>query len=125
MYVVLLAPDSGPFWFLVFFMLLAATGAGLLLLAMRLAPRGRGLLKEETYESGQVPPGGKRVRLAMQYFSFLLLFLVFDVVAMFLFAWGASYYSFAPSQSVYAIILLILLLPPIYLTLRVAKSVGV
>ncbi len=122
---VLLAPDSGPFWFLVFFMLLAATGAGLLLLAMRLAPRGRGLLKEETYESGQVPPGGKRVRLAMQYFSFLLLFLVFDVVAMFLFAWGFSFFGYGQLQSAYMVLLLLFLLPPIYLTLRVARNVGV
>jgi NADH:ubiquinone oxidoreductase subunit 3 (subunit A) len=121
----LLAPDSGPFLFLVFFLLLAAGGVGLLLLAFRLSPRGRGLLKEETYESGQVPPGSKRVRLAMQYFTFLLLFLVFDVVAMFLFAWGFSFYSFGQLKSVYMLLLLVFLLPPIYLTLRVARNVGV
>lgn len=116
---------SGPFWFAVLLLLGAAGGLVFYLVAFILAPRSRSPIKEETFESGQLPPGGKRVRLVMQYFSFLLLFLIFDVVSMFLFAWGASYYNFTFDQSIYAVILLLLLLPPIYLTLRVAKSVGV
>ncbi|MEM0117700.1 MAG: NADH-quinone oxidoreductase subunit A [Conexivisphaerales archaeon] len=117
--------DGGPFWFAVFLLIGAAGGLLFYLVAFILAPRARSPIKEETFESGQIPPGGKRVRLVMQYFSFLLLFLIFDVVSMFLYVWGASYLNFSPSQSVYALILLLLLLPPIYLTLKVAKSVGV
>lgn len=117
--------DGGPFWFAVFLLLGIAAGILFYLVAFILAPRKSSLLKEETFESGQIPPGGKRVRLVMQYFAFLLLFLIFDVVSMFLYAWGASFLTFTPSDSIYVLILLLLLLPPIYLTLKVARSVGV
>jgi NADH:ubiquinone oxidoreductase subunit 3 (subunit A) len=117
--------EGGPFWFAVFFLLLVAGGILFYLLAFRLAPRKQTTLKQETFESGQIPPGGKRARLVMQYFSFLLLFLIFDVVAMFMFAWGFAFFSYGWQQGVYFLLLLLFLLPSIFLTLRVAKNVGV
>lgn len=47
-------------------------------------------MKLATFEAGQVPQGDARIHLLMQYYPFLLIFVIADVVSMFLFAWGAS-----------------------------------
>ncbi len=116
---------DGSFWFLVYLLLLLTTGLVLYSVSFALAPRVRSPLKEETFESGQIPPGGKRVRLVMQYFIFLLLFMIFDVVSMLLFAWGYAFFDYGPAGSAYPVLLLFFLVPPIYLTLKVARQVGV
>jgi len=40
--------------------------------------------RDMPFESGQVPQGEGRHRLVMQYYPYLLMFVVFDVVGMFL-----------------------------------------
>lgn len=41
-------------------------------------------------ECGQVPSGAGRTHFMMQYYAYILMFVVFDVVAIFLYAWGSS-----------------------------------
>ena len=41
-------------------------------------------------ECGQVPTGEGRTHFMMQYYAYVLMFVVFDVMAIFLYAWGAS-----------------------------------
>ena len=41
-------------------------------------------------ECGQVPSGEGRTHFMMQYYAYILMFVVFDVVAIFLYAWGSS-----------------------------------
>ena len=41
-------------------------------------------------ECGQVPSGEGRTHFMMQYYAYILMFVVFDVMAIFLFAWGTS-----------------------------------
>jgi NADH:ubiquinone oxidoreductase subunit 3 (subunit A) len=53
------------------------------------APRNRTPMKLATFEAGQVPTGDARVHLLMQYYAYLLVFVIFDVVSMFLFAWAS------------------------------------
>ena len=54
------------------------------------APRNPTPMKRATFEAGQVPTGDARVHLLMQYYPYLLIFVVLDVVSIFLFAWAAS-----------------------------------
>jgi NADH:ubiquinone oxidoreductase subunit 3 (subunit A) len=54
------------------------------------APRNRTPMKLATFEAGQVPTGDARVHLLLQYYPYLLIFVIFDVVSMFLFAWAAT-----------------------------------
>jgi NADH-quinone oxidoreductase subunit A len=54
------------------------------------APRNRTPMKLATFEAGQVPSGDARVHLLMQYYAYLLVFVIFDVVSMFLFAWASA-----------------------------------
>jgi NADH:ubiquinone oxidoreductase subunit 3 (subunit A) len=53
-----------------------------------LAPREPGYLKSRTYECGEEPIGTPWVRFRISYYVFALLFVVFDVEAVFLFPWA-------------------------------------
>ena len=43
--------------------------------------------KRATYESGEVPTGGTRIRFNIQYYMVALLFVVFDIETVLLFPW--------------------------------------
>ena len=43
------------------------------------------------FETGQVPQGAGKLHFMMQYYAYLLMFIVFDVLGMFLYAWAAAY----------------------------------
>ena len=47
--------------------------------------------KETTYESGVEPTGGGWVQFHVRYYLYALLFVIFDVEAIYLFPWAASY----------------------------------
>jgi NADH-quinone oxidoreductase subunit A len=55
------------------------------------APKKPNPVKGLPFETGQVPVGAGKMHYMMQYYSYLLMFLVFDVMAMFLYAWAAAY----------------------------------
>ncbi len=44
-------------------------------------------------ECGQVPSGEGRSHFMMQYYSYILMFVVFDVMSIFLYAWGSTFFS--------------------------------
>ena len=50
-------------------------------------------------ECGQVPSGEGRSHFMMQYYSYILMFVVFDVMSIFLYAWGASLFSISRSAT--------------------------
>jgi NADH-quinone oxidoreductase subunit A len=56
-----------------------------------LAPRRPNPIKNARFECGQPPVGAGKMHFMMQYYAYLLMFLVFDVLAMFLYAWAAAY----------------------------------
>jgi len=56
-----------------------------------LAPRRPNPIKNAPFECGQVPVGAGKMHFMMQYYSYLLMFIVFDVLSMFLYAWAAAY----------------------------------
>ena len=76
--------------------------------------------RDMPFESGQVPQGEARHRLVMQYYPYLLMFVVFDVVAMFLFAWGISFTTLRLDSSFPVILFLILLAAPLGYALHLA-----
>ena len=55
------------------------------------APRRPNPIKNAPFECGQVPQGGGKMHFMMQYYAYLLMFIVFDVLGMFLYAWAAAY----------------------------------
>lgn len=74
-------------------LLLAAVGFAVapLLVARVIAPRKRSPVKGDPYECGVLTLGETWVRFRIQYYIFALLFVVFDVEAVFLFPWAAGY----------------------------------
>ena len=72
---------------------MAATAPALLISRM-ISPRKRNNpVKFLPMECGQVPSGAGRTHFMMQYYPFVLMFVVFDVIAIFLYAWGSSIMS--------------------------------
>ncbi|UPV99591.1 NADH-quinone oxidoreductase subunit A [Halorussus gelatinilyticus] len=47
--------------------------------------------KTATYESGEVPTGGTRIRFNIQYYMVALLFVVFDIETVLIFPWTVIY----------------------------------
>ena len=41
-------------------------------------------------ECGPVPSGAGRTHFMMQYYAYILMFVIFDVMAIFLYAWGSA-----------------------------------
>ncbi len=46
-------------------------------------------LKAETYECGEIPYGTARVQFSIQYYTFALMFVIFDIEALMMFPWAA------------------------------------
>jgi NADH-quinone oxidoreductase subunit A len=70
--------------------LLVGTALALILVTLPrwLAPREPSDLKSSTYECGEVPVGEPWIRFRVAYYIFALIFVVFDVEAVFLYPWA-------------------------------------
>ncbi len=75
---------------------LLAAGTGCLLVvtaiigAKLLAPYAPGREKATPYECGMLPIGRVRTQIHIRYYIYAILFLLFDVEAVFLFPWAVS-----------------------------------
>jgi NADH-quinone oxidoreductase subunit A len=102
-----------------FLLILAMAGFGALfavpviIIPALFAPKNPTPMKRATFEAGQVPSGDARVHLFMQYYAYLLIFVVFDVVSMFLFAWAFATLSLL-ATAVIGAFLAIIFIPTAY-----------
>jgi NADH-quinone oxidoreductase subunit A len=64
-----------------------ALAAGLLTVSYLLGKRVRNRVKDMPYESGIVPTGDARQRFSVKFFLVGMLFILFDIEAIFLFPW--------------------------------------
>jgi len=87
----------------------ALMGIGMLVVPLVFAPRKPNPVKSETFECGQLPIGEARVRLVMRYYPYLLMFVVFDVMSLFLYAWALSYRQYVLEASVPVLIFIAVL----------------
>jgi len=61
-----------------------------LVISRMIAPRTKSNpVKFLPMECGQVPSGAGRTHFMMQYYAYILMFVIFDVMAIFLYAWGS------------------------------------
>ena len=68
-----------------------AVMAPALVISRMISPRKRSNpVKCLPMEGGPVPSGERRTHFMMQYYPYILMFVVFDVMAIFLYAWGVS-----------------------------------
>ena len=68
-----------------------AAMAPALVISRMISPRKRSNpVKFLPMECGQVPSGEGRTHFMMQYYPYVLMFVIFDVMAIFLYAWGST-----------------------------------
>ena len=83
-------PNSYPelyFPVLVQALLAMALAAGLLTVSFLLGKRVRNRVKDMPYESGIVPTGDARRRFSVKFYLVAMLFILFDIEAIFLYPW--------------------------------------
>ena len=83
--------------------------AGALIGNYILAPRHSSRIKALTYECGMLPIGRSRSQVHFRYYLFAILFLIFDIEAVFLFPWAVTFVDIGES-AFYEMLVFILIL---------------
>ncbi len=80
-------------WFpvLVQVLIAAALAAGLIGASALLGKRARSPLKDTPYESGMSPVGSARERFSVKFYLVGMIFILFDIEAVFLYPWAVVY----------------------------------
>lgn len=73
-----------------YFLAVLAVVATMLLLPRALAQTRPGRYTGEPFESGVVPVGDIHIRFAVQYYPVAIFFVIFDLEAVFLYAWAVA-----------------------------------
>ena len=87
-------PTSYPeIYFPVLVQIIVAAGvaAALVTISMLLGKRGRSPLKDTPYESGMAPVGSARERFSVKFYLVGMIFILFDIEAVFLYPWAVVY----------------------------------
>src|SRR3954466_6962996 len=74
----------------VYFSLVLLLVGGMLVVSYYLGQRHVERATNEPYESGIVPEGSARVRLSAKFYLVAMFFVIFDLEAVFLFAWAVA-----------------------------------
>jgi NADH-quinone oxidoreductase subunit A len=80
-----------------------------LLIAWALRPKKTNPFKQETYESGMPTIGDTWVRFKVQYYIYALIFVVFDIEAVFLFPFAVALDQLPLYALVWALVFMLLL----------------
>jgi NADH-quinone oxidoreductase subunit A len=88
-------------------MLLAA---GLITVSYLLGKRVKNRVKDMPYESGIVPTGDARQRFSVKFYLVGMLFILFDIEAIFLYPWAVVYRELMMSGFVEMLVFVILIL---------------
>jgi NADH-quinone oxidoreductase subunit A len=92
------AAQFSPIIYMLGFGLLVSIPA--IVISRLISPRRRyNPVKFLPMECGQVPSGAGRTHFMMQYYAYILMFVVFDVMAIFLYIWGVSLFSLPRSAT--------------------------
>ena len=76
---------------LLFFLFLAvAVPAVLVVLSRLIGNRTHGAVKDMPYECGNLPSGSSRQRFSVKFYLVAVLFILFDVEAVFLYPWAVT-----------------------------------
>lgn len=93
-----MSEDYAMNWIAVF--LLGGVGLaailGMFLISFLVAPKRKSLAKEMPYECGIEPAPHRWSQINIRYYVFAILFLIFDVEAVFLFPWAVIFLKSSP-----------------------------
>jgi len=97
----------------IFEIVVVITTAPLLVFGWLMGAKGRNPIRDAPFESGQTRLGEARLRYMMQYYPYLIMFVAFDVIAMFLFTWGLVFAALPFAQDYLFLVFLIVLVTPL------------
>ena len=87
----LLTSDFTGYLSLLFFIALAvAVAGGLITISRLIGNRTHGVIKDMPYECGNLPTGSPRQRFSVKFYLVAVLFILFDVEAVFLYPWAIT-----------------------------------
>lgn len=87
-YITRFAPET---WALGIYVAAVFAVVGIMIgLSWVLGGRNHGRAKTEPFESGVVPTGGARLRISAKFYLVAMFFVIFDLEAVFLYAWAVS-----------------------------------
>ena len=112
------APVNGSLlWpLLVYFGLILIVATGMLALSYLLGERHRERATGEPYESGMPPTGSARLRVSAKFYLVAMFFVIFDLEAIFLFAWAVTFRELGwAGYAVMVVFVFVLLVALIYL----------
>ena len=81
-------------------------------------PNNDNALKNSTYECGEIPVGEAHSPFHFQYYMFAILFVVFDLVVVFLILWVQAYLSLQVSAKVIMMLFLLITLLGLWYAFR-------
>lgn len=85
------AMDSTEYWpFAVYAALVVLVAAGMLGVSALLGQRHKDRATDEPYESGIAATGNARLRMSIRFYLVAILFVIFDIEAIYIFAWAVS-----------------------------------
>ena len=81
-------------------------------------PNNENALKNSTYECGEVPVGEAHIQFHYQYYMFAILFVVFDLVVVFLILWVQVYLVLSVAAKVIMMLFLLITLLGLWYAFR-------
>jgi NADH-quinone oxidoreductase subunit A len=83
--------ETASYWsFGIFLLGIVGMCCFMLFIPFLLGGRDWGRAKNDPFESGIVPQGGARIRVSAKFYLVAMFFVIFDVEALFLYAWAIS-----------------------------------
>jgi NADH-quinone oxidoreductase subunit A len=79
----------------------AGIGSGMILLSWILGKRKYSRAKMQSYECGITPTGDARHRFSVKFYMVAMLFILFDVEAIFLVPWAVVYHDLVKSSGLF------------------------
>lgn len=98
------------YWILAAFIVLSTAFASAALITSWLVhPKAPNKIKESVYECGMTPFGDSRIQFSVKYYMYALLFIIFDIEAVFLFPWAVEYNKLGLFALIEALVFILIL----------------
>ncbi len=88
-------------------------------------PRKVTAWQDKTYECGSEPIGQARVQFRFQYYTFGIIFVVFDLVATFLMVWSVAFSNLTWSGKIWVLLFLGMLLLGVAYALKKEETIWI
>jgi NADH-quinone oxidoreductase subunit A len=95
---------------LLFLIVAIGFAGGTILLSTIIVPRRRGAVKMSPYECGVEPVGSARERFSIKFYLVAVLFILFDIEAVFLYPWAVAFHQLGLYGLIEMLVFIVILL---------------